>query len=259
MVWDKDSAARARKLWEAKASEWHKHSGPDGDVNRRHQSDPVLRELLGEVDGLDVLDAGCGPGYLSVQMARRGARVLGVDWSEPAIAIARTKVEKGLALEFRVDDCMTLATVNDRSVDAVASNYVLMDLPGLDDASAAMARVLRPGGRAVVVVNHPCFCPPDGHDHLEDGSVTHHWRHSYFEEWEFTESWGIFSTTFQGYHRPLSRYWTAFREAGFAVTDFREPVVGRDRPPEVDPAKYARMRLTPWSVAFALRLEAQSP
>jgi len=177
-----------------------------------------------------------------------------VDWSEPAIRLAREKAPEAAALEFRVDDCMTLGTVEDRSRDAVVSNYVLMDLPYLEPACAAMARVLRPGGKAVVIVSHPCFLPPDGHEHLEDGSVRHHWRRCYFEEWEFTEAWGRFSTPFQGYHRPLSRYWSAFREAGFTVVDFDEPVISAGPAPEgVDPAQVARMRMIPYSVAFGLR------
>jgi len=117
-----------------------------------------------------------------------------------------------------------------------------------------MARVLCPRGRAAVVFSHPCFCPPNGLEQLEDGSVRHHWRESYYEEFEFSESFGPFSTPFQGYHRPLSRYWSAFREAGFVVIDFEEPVVSTDPAPEgVDPVKVARMRMTPYSVAFGLR------
>jgi SAM-dependent methyltransferase len=255
MTIPEDSGDRARALWEAKAREWDEWTGEEGDWNRRFQSDPVLWRMLGEVRGLEVLDAGCGTGYLTVELAREDARVIAVDWSEEMVRITRERAAAaGIEADVHLDDCMTLRTVLDSSVDAVLSNYVLMDLPDLDAACAAMARILRPGGKAVVVVNHPCLCPPGGVERLDDGSVRFRWHRSYLDEYEFTEEWGPFTTPFQGYHRPLGRYWGAFHEAGLTVTDFDEPVVPSDPPPQgVDAERVARCRMTPYSVAFELR------
>ena len=50
----------AKQLLDQKAQEWHRQVGDDGDNNRRFNSDPVLWRFLGDVQNLDVLDAGCG-------------------------------------------------------------------------------------------------------------------------------------------------------------------------------------------------------
>ncbi|MBN1170685.1 MAG: DUF1698 domain-containing protein [Micromonosporaceae bacterium] len=51
----------------------------DGDLAKRHLVNPVLLRMLGEVSGRRILDAGCGNGYLSRMLARRGASVVGVE------------------------------------------------------------------------------------------------------------------------------------------------------------------------------------
>lgn len=54
-----------REFWNDVADDWRIQVGDDGDFNRRLNSDPVLWRFAGEVNGLTVLDAGCGTGYLS--------------------------------------------------------------------------------------------------------------------------------------------------------------------------------------------------
>ena len=92
----------ARALWNRVADDWRIQVGDDGDANRILNSDPVLWAFAGDVNGLTVLDAGCGTGYLSKKLHDQGAHVTGVDFSERMIVIAR-----GLhpGLDFRVDDC----------------------------------------------------------------------------------------------------------------------------------------------------------
>lgn len=244
----------ARASWEAKAEEWDRWVGEDGDNNRRFQSDPVLWALLGEVRGLDVLDAGCGTGYLSVRLARAGARVRGIDWAERMVAVARRNADRaGVTVDLAVDDCATLATVPAASVDRITSNYVLMDAPDLDGCARAFARVLRPEGRAVVVITHPCFDPPDVPTRRDDGALVYAWTRSYFERWAGEQRWGPFESPFVFHHRALGDYWRTFRDAGLAVVDLVEPVVSSDPPPGLDPQRWAKYRLAPQSLALVLR------
>src|SRR5262249_25237708 len=142
-------------------------------------SDPVLWAFTGDVKGRTVLDAGCGTGYLSKKLHDRGARVIGIDFSERMIEIARAH---NPAIDFRVDSCAELATIDDGYFGLVIANYVLMDTPDLPGTMAAFHRVLKPDGVAVLVFSHPCF--PQGRAPVSaDGeAVRYDWSFSYFEQ-----------------------------------------------------------------------------
>lgn len=240
-------------LWNRKAEDWHRQVGHDGDENRRANSDRVLWRFLGEVSGLAVLDAGCGTGYLSRQLAARGARVLAVDAAAEMIAVARRESDPALQIDYRVESCASLAGVADQSLDRVVSNYVLMDLPDLDAALRAFHRVLKPGGNVALVFSHPCFPLPDAVTRGAEPAATFVWRKSYFEERRVTEPpWAHFSSDFIWFHRPLSRYWRAFQEAGFRIEDFDEPGPAGDSAAALAPERLARLRLHPFSAAFRL-------
>lgn len=240
-----------RAVWNAKAEEWDRHIGADGDPNRRFNSDPVLWRLLGDVSGRRVLDAGCGTGYLSIKLARQGAQVIAVDASPEMVRVAeRNRELANVDVDVRVDDVQLLTTVRDGSVDCIVSNYVLMDLPDHEAAVGAFARVLASGGVAVLVFLHPCFDSPEGPQRSVDG-VGYHWPKPYVERWTFTSRWGPFSSEFLTFHRSLTDYWRAFTSAGFRIDHFEEPVVPRDHP-ELAPNLVERARWTPFSVVFKL-------
>ena len=95
---------------------------------------------------LDVLDLGCGGGIMSETLARRGARVIGVDPAKKALAMARSHAEQGgLTIDYREGrgDQLPLA---DGSVDRVVCVDVLEHIPHLEPVFAEVRRVLRPGG-----------------------------------------------------------------------------------------------------------------
>lgn len=238
-----------QQSWDDKAADWNAWVGEDGDRNRRVNSDPALHRLLGSVEGLDVLDAGCGTGYLSVKLAAAGGRVTGVDLSPKMIAHARDNAARaGVSVRFEVGSCAALSALPDAAFDRIVSNYVLMDLPDIEGAMAAFSRVLRPGGYAVLVFLHPCFCPPGGPERLDDGSVRYRWPWPYLERRRFEESWGPFSTPFVGFHRPLSDYFAAISAAGMTVTALLEPA--GENTEGLSEAEIQRVRMTPFSVVL---------
>jgi SAM-dependent methyltransferase len=242
----------ARQCWNLLADDWRVQVGDDGDSNRRLNSDPFLWEFAGDVRGLAVLDAGCGTGYLSRKLRDRGARVTGVDFAQRMIEIARADHPD---IDFRVDSCTELATLQDGAFDLVVANYVLMDTPDLEATMRAFGRVLKPGGVAVLVFSHPCF-PQGGATVSEDGrGICYHWDFPYFEPKKCTDPpWGHFKTDFLWFHRPLSDYWKAFTAAGFAVVGFEEPRVTEDRYHLAEnEKKLSNSKTRPYSVAFKLR------
>lgn len=247
-----DPAEReVRDFWNRAAADWRTQVGEDADVNRRLNSDPVLWELAGEVNGKRVLDAGCGTGYFTKKLHDRGARVVGVDLSDEMIALARASYPD---FDFRVDSISRLDSVADATFDLVIANYVLMDTPDLTEAVATFHRVLAPGGAAVVVFSHPCF-PQGRRCEAPDGSTTYTWERPYFERGRRVDPpWHHFRTEFIWFHRPLSDYWKAFVVAGFTVEAFEEPRIREERNTLVESEAVLRKLTTrPYSGAFRLR------
>jgi SAM-dependent methyltransferase len=104
--------------------------------------------------GLRVLEIGCGMGTDGAQFAQAGAHYTGVDLTEAAIELARKRFElSGLEGEFRVADAENLAFA-DNSFDRVYSHGVLHHTPDTARAVAEIQRVLKPGGRATVMLYH---------------------------------------------------------------------------------------------------------
>jgi SAM-dependent methyltransferase len=137
--------------------------------------DAVIDELLGPVAaGLDVLDVGCGTGIASRQIARRGAKVLGVELAPRMAAIARGH---GVDVEIAAFEGWDAAgRTFDRVTSAQAWHW--LDLP---IATAKAAAVLRPGGRLCLIWNAGCQ-PDDLADALEEvyASVVPRGRHRVF-------------------------------------------------------------------------------
>ncbi|MFF1724793.1 class I SAM-dependent methyltransferase [Streptomyces sviceus] len=119
----------------------------------------IERELAGNVAGRDLLHLQCHFGMDTLNWARLGARVTGVDFSSKAIARARTLAEQaGLAAEFVEADTQRLPdSLADRFDLVVATYGVLSWIGDLGAWMGGAATALRPGGRLVLVDLHPVF------------------------------------------------------------------------------------------------------
>jgi ubiquinone/menaquinone biosynthesis C-methylase UbiE len=109
-------------------------------------------EALALQPGERLLDIGTGPGFLAAAAAETvgpSGHVCGIDVSEPLLAYARKRAGASW-LEFRYADATALP-LDGGGFDAAVSMQVLEYVPEVDAALAELARVLRPGGRALVV------------------------------------------------------------------------------------------------------------
>jgi SAM-dependent methyltransferase len=115
-------------------------------------------EKLGPLEGMRVLDFGCGHAMASVIMARQGARVVGLDLSQGYLAEARQRAaHNGVQLGLLMADGNRLPFA-DGSFDRIWGNAILHHLD-LAKVATEIARVLAPGGIAV-------FCEPWGENWL---------------------------------------------------------------------------------------------
>lgn len=104
--------------------------------------------------GLRVLEIGCGMGTDGAQFAKAGAIYTGIDLTDAAVELARKRFQvSGLKGEFHVADAERL-DFPDASFDLVYSHGVLHHTPDIEAAVREIHRVLKPGGRAMVMLYH---------------------------------------------------------------------------------------------------------
>ncbi|WP_338834935.1 2-methoxy-6-polyprenyl-1,4-benzoquinol methylase, mitochondrial [Moorella humiferrea] len=138
------------EIFDHKASDyddWYKR--PLGALVDRIEKEAVYAYLEPK-KGEHILDVGCGTGNFSLELARLGVEVTGIDISEPMLETARRKAAAaGLELEFLHADAMNLPFA-DNTFDKIVSVTALEFAPDLKAALAESYRVLKPGGRMVI-------------------------------------------------------------------------------------------------------------
>jgi ubiquinone/menaquinone biosynthesis C-methylase UbiE len=178
---------------------------------------PATLALLGDVKGLRILDAGCGPGIASEILIREGATVVGFDITPEMIDLA-TKRCAGLAAEFRVADLAEpLDWLPDSGFDTIVCALALDYVEDLGPAMREFRRVAKPGGTLVFSLNHPMA--DWMHEAVRGQSV-------YYERSRYGLHWTGFGEPYpyvEAYRRPLSHILNAVAEAGWILDRVEEP------------------------------------
>jgi ubiquinone/menaquinone biosynthesis C-methylase UbiE len=134
--------AQAESAWAQEEIKWGVWETPESDL-----------DVLGDVAGLDIVELGCGTAYFSAWLARRGARVVGVDPTPAQLATAR-RMQQQTGLEFPlVDATGENVPLPDDSFDLVLSEYGASIWADPYQWIPEAARLLRPNGRLVFLRN----------------------------------------------------------------------------------------------------------
>jgi malonyl-CoA O-methyltransferase len=143
--------------------------------------EPLVCQAVGNPQGLEALDLGCGTGRHALWLAAAGARVTGVDFSEGMLSQARAK-PGAESIRFVCHDLHGPLPFSDASFDLVVSGLVIEHLENLDTFYQGARRVLRAGGRAIVSAMHPAmflrgsqarFTDPASGEIVQPGSFPH--------------------------------------------------------------------------------------
>ena len=123
----------------------------DGELKTLHDINPLrvgwVQQRTGGLDGLRVVDVGCGGGILAEAMAERGAQVTGIDLSPSNISVARLHgFESGIEVEYREAGAETLAQESPGAWDVVTCMELLEHVPDPVSLVGACATLVKPGG-----------------------------------------------------------------------------------------------------------------
>ena len=173
---------------------------------------PAILDLAGEIGGRRILDAGCGTGPLFASLRDRGAIVTGLDSSADMLRLA--KVRLGEHADLHHADLRFPLPFADASFDDVIASLVLHYLEDWKATLAEFRRVLVPGGRLIVSVDHPFQSQrqaPPGSDYFATRA------------WSFVWDLGGVRAPMTFWHRPLHAMTDSFTAAGFRIAVIAEP------------------------------------
>jgi len=128
----------------------HRWWDPSSEFGPLHQINPLRLDWidrLAPLAGKSALDIGCGGGILAEAMARRGARVKGVDLSDKALKVAQLhSLESRVAVDYEAISAEDLAARSPAAYDVVTCMELLEHVPDPGSTVRACARLVRPGG-----------------------------------------------------------------------------------------------------------------
>jgi len=234
-----------RGAWDALASYWDEQMEA-GNTWQRNLIQPAVERLLELRPGEHVLEIACGNGEFSRHMASLGARVLATDFSEPMLERARAR---GGDVEYRrvdaTDERALLELGSEGTFDAAVCNMAIMDMREIEPMAAALASLVRPGGRLLLSTTHPAFNKGDVVRVVEqtedETGVVRRYAVKMFSYITPTVGKGVAlegqPVTQWYFDRPISAILEPFFRHGWVLDGLEEPVLSRDETREGSTAR----------------------
>jgi 2-polyprenyl-3-methyl-5-hydroxy-6-metoxy-1,4-benzoquinol methylase len=251
------TVAQTCEIWNRIAPWWDEQIG-DGNDFQKTLIMPATDRLLDPRPSQTILDVACGNGNYSRWLARKGVKVVACDYAEKFLDCARdrTRPEDGEIQYVQIDatSMAQLLTLGTGRFDAAVCSMAMMDMVAIDPLMDSLRELLKPGGRFVFSLPHPCFSSNDmtftaGLEvRGEKIEQTYGVEIRKYLSQESGRSVGLLNQPEAHYffHRPLSVIFAACYSAGFVIDGLEEPAFPRDTPaknpfswprrPEIPPA-----------------------
>lgn len=180
---------------------------------------PATWSLIPEnLNHYTVLDAGCGTGIYAKEIAKRGAKVIGVDISETMLTIANEEKHGNENIIYCIGNLSELSCQNE-TIDLIICNYVLGNIKDIKAIFKEFFRVLKSGGQCIYSISHPIRSMAI----RENLNNTEIWRlENYYDRTTRISDLGP-GMKIKTYKRTISDYINTSIEAGFTITKFCEP------------------------------------
>jgi ubiquinone/menaquinone biosynthesis C-methylase UbiE len=185
---------------------------------------PNVYALIGNPQGQTICDLACGQGVVSRELARQGAKVVGVDLSGKLLELARHyQNDEAQNIMYVQSDAQALPFGN-QTFDGIVCNMALMDIPDLSAVLLNVAHILRQRGWFVFSITHPCLEIIRAQTRWVRDETGEQAIKSYFVEglWRSDNLDGIRGKV-GAYHRTITTYFNALWDAGLALEHLIEP------------------------------------
>ena len=221
-------AAQSEQGWDPVAAWYDKLVGESGSDYHRQVILPATLRLLAPQPGQAVIDVCCGQGVLFKPLLDAGiSKITGIDASPQLVAAAKARHGADRRVHLITADACAAGAWADGSHDAATCVMAVHDVADAAALFSNMALALKPGGRAVVVLMHPCFRIPKQSHWGWDGEQKIQYRRLD----AYASASEVAITTHPGkangeqtcfHHRPLAELLSAIGQGGLAVTACEE-------------------------------------
>jgi SAM-dependent methyltransferase len=225
-----------KREWNDAAEHWREFVREGKDYYRDELNNPATFKVIGDVRGKRVLDLACGEGYNTRILATKGAKVIGVDFSERMIELARqeeARIKQGIS--YYVLDTSNLKELSSNYFDLVACFMSLQDMKNYKKAISEVSRVLRNQGRFVFSIPHPCFETMALSGKRINAGERYFGAVKYPVQWNMERLESPFKTS--SFHRTLTDYFETLFRNNLFVSRLVEP-----RPTKKGLQRYTALR-----------------
>ena len=183
---------------------------------------PKIKEILREasdINNLEVLDVGCGTGFLTEIISHQVKKVVGIDSSQQSIDVAKKHVSDNENIQVECVSIEDFAPKHSNEFNFAIAHMTLQTIENLDEAILGISTVLKSHGKFLFSIPHPCFWASIKSE-IGNNNYKYHIQSAHENTFYFSEDLQISVPYF---HRSLEAYSLALKRNGFSIMQIYEP------------------------------------